>query len=129
MYTHVYSIHMYTVYTCIHMYTHVYSGTSTYESYNRENSVYEAGFEEISVPFNEKIFNVRKPTSKVPPDNGTPRMHFVAPPSSYPIKRKSLRNEFISYLVVPLYIIWLYYTNGLYYNYMFCIYTVALQEV
>ena len=41
-----------------------------------KNSGYEMGFEEISTPFNEKIFKIRKRKSKVSAD--LPRIHFVA---------------------------------------------------
>ena len=35
-------------------------------------------FEEISVPFNEKIFKMRKQILEVPPDPNHPLIHFVA---------------------------------------------------
>ena len=41
-------------------------------------SEYETGFKEISVPFNEKIFKIRKQKLKVPPNSHPPRIHFVA---------------------------------------------------
>ena len=45
--------------------------------HHTKNSEYETGFDEISIPFNEKIFNIWKRKSKVPPDSDSPRIHFV----------------------------------------------------
>ena len=43
-----------------------------------KNSEYETGFVDISVPFNEKIFKIRKRKSNMPSDSNPPRIHFVA---------------------------------------------------
>ena len=36
------------------------------------------GFEEISNPFNEKVYKIRKRKLKVLPDSHPPKIHFVA---------------------------------------------------
>ena len=46
--------------------------------YYTKDSEYESSFEEISLPFNEKIFKIRKRKSKEPADNDSPRIHFAA---------------------------------------------------